>query len=112
MYFTSDTISYAIDGATCAEKWKSVRHSATPSYLGVNRGFAYMDGRLFRGTSDVHVIALDARDGHVLWDKALEVQGVGMSEPMAPYASNLTFDARRQATSLEVLCKSVEHGRT
>lgn len=87
MYFTSDTISYAIDANTCAEKWKRVRHSATPSYLGVNRGFAYMDGTLFRGTSDVHVIALDPRDGRTLWDKPLEIQGKGMSVPMAPIAS-------------------------
>src|SRR5205085_2156480 len=56
MYFTTDTISYAIDASNCAEKWKAVRHSETPSALGVNRGFAYMNGRLFRGTSDVHAI--------------------------------------------------------
>ncbi|HEX7981622.1 MAG TPA: PQQ-binding-like beta-propeller repeat protein [Gemmatimonadaceae bacterium] len=87
MYFTTDTISYAIDAGSCAEKWKQVRPSATPSYLGVNRGFAYMDGTLFRGTSDVHVIALDARDGHTIWDKPLEIQGKGMSVPMAPIAS-------------------------
>lgn len=92
MYFTSDTISYAIDANSCAEKWKSVRRSATPSFLGVNRGFAYMDGKLFRGTSDVHVIALDASDGHTLWDKPLEIQGKGMSVPMAPIAaSGLVF---------------------
>lgn len=87
MYLTSDTISYAVDAGTCAEKWKVVRHSATPSYLGVNRGFAYMDGKLFRGTSDVHVLALDAADGHTLWDKPLEIQGKGMSVPMAPIAA-------------------------
>src|SRR3569833_1047978 len=33
IYFTTDTISYAIDGAPCAQKWKSVRHSPTPSRL-------------------------------------------------------------------------------
>jgi glucose dehydrogenase len=38
----------------------------------VQRGFAYLDGRLFRGTSDAHVIALDAADGHTLWDRAME----------------------------------------
>ncbi|HEX6991063.1 MAG TPA: hypothetical protein VF151_04225, partial [Gemmatimonadales bacterium] len=37
MYFTTDTISYAIDAATCREKWKQVRHSETPSALAVNR---------------------------------------------------------------------------
>src|SRR5437868_14355693 len=55
MYFTTDTISYAINASNCAEKWKAVRHGETPSGLGVHRGFAYMNGVLFRGTSDVHV---------------------------------------------------------
>ncbi len=88
MYFTTDTISYAIDAATCAEKWRKVRHSETPSMLGVNRGFAYADGRLFRGTSDVHVIALDAATGQTLWDRELDVKAPGVSIPMAPIAYN------------------------
>ena len=88
MFFTTDTISYAIDASSCAEKWKTVRHSETPSGLGVNRGFAYMDGRLFRGTSDVHAIALDAADGHVVWDKVLDAKAAGVSIPMAPIAAN------------------------
>ena len=84
MYFTTDTISYAIDGSTCAEKWKQVRHSDTPSALAVHRGFAYANGRLFRGTSDVHVIALDTTDGHLIWDQVLDAKGPGVSLPMAP----------------------------
>src|SRR4051812_1953306 len=88
MYFTTDTISYAIDAATCAQRWRTVRHSETPSSLGVNRGFAYMDGRLFRGTSDVHVIALDAATGRTLWDRTLDIKGPGVSLPMAPIAAN------------------------
>jgi alcohol dehydrogenase (cytochrome c) len=88
MFFTTDTISFAIDAGSCVEKWRTVRHSETPSYLGVNRGFAYMDGKLFRGTSDVHAIALDAADGHVVWDRVLDVKGPGVSVPMAPIAAN------------------------
>ena len=88
MFFTTDTISYAIDANSCAERWRSVRHSATPSFLGVNRGFAYMNGKLFRGTSDVHAIALDANDGHLIWDRVLDVKGPGVSIPMAPIAAN------------------------
>jgi alcohol dehydrogenase (cytochrome c) len=88
MFFTTDTISYAIDASSCVERWRTVRHSETPSGLGVNRGFAYMDGRLFRGTSDVHAIALDAADGHVVWDRVLDVKGPGVSVPMAPIAAN------------------------
>ena len=88
MYFTTDTISYAIDASTCAEKWKQVRHSETPSFLAVNRGFAYMDGRLFRGTSDAHVLALDAATGRTLWDQVLDAKGPGVSVPMAPIAAS------------------------
>ncbi|MEP6495800.1 MAG: PQQ-binding-like beta-propeller repeat protein [bacterium] len=88
MYFTTDTISYAIDAGTCAERWRSVRHSPTPNRLAVNRGAAYMNGRVFRGTSDAHVIALDATDGHALWDVALDVAGRGVTVPMAPTAWN------------------------
>src|SRR6059058_1999448 len=88
MYFTTDTISYAIDASSCAERWRAVRHSETPSALGVNRGFAYMDGRLFRGTSDVHVLALDAATGRTIWDQTLDVKAPGVSVPMAPIAAN------------------------
>jgi PQQ-dependent dehydrogenase (methanol/ethanol family) len=88
MFFTTDTISYAIDASNCAEKWKTVRHSETPSSLGVNRGFAYMNGRLFRGTSDVHAIALDATNGRVLWDRTLDAKAPGVTIPMAPVAAN------------------------
>ena len=88
MYFTTDTISYAIDAGTCAERWKVVRHSPTPNRLAVNRGAAYMNGRVFRGTSDAHVVAMDAVDGHTLWDVALDVAARGVTVPMAPTAWN------------------------
>ena len=88
IYFTTDTISYAIDGSTCTQKWIQPRHSAKPSALLVNRGFAYMDGRLFRGTSDSHVLAMDTTDGRVLWDHAITSVIPGMSIPMAPIAAN------------------------
>jgi len=78
MYFTTDEGSYAIDASTCAEKWKQHRHIDTPSMLLVNRGFAYANGRLFRGTSDSHVLAMDPADGHVLWDHVIDAQGPGV----------------------------------
>ena len=65
-----------------------MRHSPTPNRLAVNRGAAYMNGRLFRGTSDAHVIAIDAADGHTLWDVMLDVAGRGVTVPMAPTAWN------------------------
>ncbi|HXT14320.1 MAG TPA: PQQ-binding-like beta-propeller repeat protein [Gemmatimonadaceae bacterium] len=89
MYFTTERGSYSIDAATCAEKWRVERQSSRPSPLGVQRGFAYLDGRLFRGTSDAHVLALDAADGHTLWDVTTEGAGTpGLSMPMAPISAN------------------------
>lgn len=88
MYFTTDTISYAINAATCTEKWRVARHNPKPSMLLVNRGFAYDGGRLFRGTSDSHVLAMDPADGHVIWDRIIDAQGPGVSIPMAPIAAN------------------------
>jgi alcohol dehydrogenase (cytochrome c) len=85
MYFTSDTNTYAIDAGTCAERWRHVRKNTTRGG-GVNRGVAYMDGRVFRGTYDSHVLALDASTGAQLWDVALDVAGPGVSVPMAPVA--------------------------
>jgi alcohol dehydrogenase (cytochrome c) len=88
MYFTTESRSYSIDAATCAERWSIERRSSRPSPLGVQRGFAYLDGRLFRGTSDAHVLALDAADGHTLWDHDTGLAGPGVSMPMAPIAAN------------------------
>jgi len=88
MYFTTETASYAIDAATCAEKWRVEHTLSRRSPLGVNRGFAYLDGRLFRGTTDGRVLALDAADGHMLWEQAIEDDAPGVSMPMAPIAAN------------------------
>src|SRR6476661_8132723 len=88
LFFTTDTISYAINAASCAEQWKYVRHSDTPHPLAVHRGFAYLDGRLFRGTSDAHVIALDASDGRLLWDHVIAEKTPGVLMSMAPIAWN------------------------
>jgi len=88
MYFTTFQGSYAIDAASCKEKWSRHDAGAGPPGLAVNRGFAYLDGRLYRGTADAHVIALDAVDGHLLWERALDVHDPGMSIPLAPIAAN------------------------
>jgi len=88
MYFTTETRSYAIDAASCNEKWVAERPLDKPSPLGVHRGFAYANGRLFRGTSDAHVLALDAADGHTIWDKEIDAKVPGMTMPMAPIAAN------------------------
>jgi alcohol dehydrogenase (cytochrome c) len=85
LYFTTFGNTYAIDGATCKQKWKHTR--AEPrNPLNVNRGVGYSGGQVFRGTGDGHVLALDATNGAVLWDVALADPQKGESIPMAPIA--------------------------
>jgi alcohol dehydrogenase (cytochrome c) len=87
LYFTLFNNTYAVDGSTCRQVWKHTR--AEPNtFLMVNRGVAYSDGRLFRGTGDAHVVALNAADGRQLWDVAIGDPKSGESAPLAPVAWN------------------------
>jgi len=49
LYATTDKEILAIDADTCQLKWR-VREDGPSLALRVNRGAAYLDGRLFRGT--------------------------------------------------------------
>jgi PQQ-dependent dehydrogenase (methanol/ethanol family) len=107
MYFSHETGSYAIDAATGQEKWKYERPlTGEPSGTGAQRGMAFYDGKLFRGTTDLHVFALDAGSGKLVWDveipepafsritsarhdeNAPRASQTGVSLPMAPIAWN------------------------
>jgi alcohol dehydrogenase (cytochrome c) len=87
LYFTLFNHTYAVDGATCRQKWAHTRPEPD-TFLMVNRGVAYSDGRLFRGTGDAHVLAIDAADGTQLWEDAIGDPKKGESAPMAPIAWN------------------------
>lgn len=64
---------YAVDGATGRLLWSfdpevSQHMPDHMQYImGVNRGAAYADGRLFVGTIDGRLIALNAKSGALLW---------------------------------------------
>jgi len=85
LYFTTYNTTFAIDSSTCALKWKYSR-PGPPVGLGVNRGVAFAGGRLFRGTGDAHVFALNASDGQPVWDVSIGEADKGDSVPMAPIA--------------------------
>ncbi|MFN2564474.1 MAG: pyrroloquinoline quinone-dependent dehydrogenase [Gemmatimonadaceae bacterium] len=87
IYVTTHHSTYAIDGETCALQWKHTR-AAPPGFLRVNRGVAYADGRVFRGSTDARLYALDADDGQLLWDIPLGDPRIGESTPMAPIVWN------------------------
>jgi alcohol dehydrogenase (cytochrome c) len=70
MYVTTARLTLAIDPRTCDVHWRSVYVPEEREVWAANRGAALMDGRLFRGTADGRVLALDAKTGKLLWKTA------------------------------------------
>jgi alcohol dehydrogenase (cytochrome c) len=87
MYATTDKEIMAIDADTCQQKWR-VREEGPSLALRVNRGAAYLDGRLFRGTGEGNVLAYDAATGKKLWSTPIADPTRGESLPAAPIAWN------------------------
>jgi alcohol dehydrogenase (cytochrome c) len=87
LYFTLFNHTYAIDATTCQQKWEHTRPEPD-TFLMVNRGVSSGGRRLFRGTGDAHVVAINAADGMPLWDVAIGDPAKGESTPMAPVAWN------------------------
>jgi alcohol dehydrogenase (cytochrome c) len=86
--FATEFDTFAIDPTNCAQKWR-VHESYTPaSPQGVNRGVAFLDGRLFRGTQDGRVLAYDFKTGQRLWATQIADSKKGESAPAAPIAWN------------------------
>lgn len=68
IYFTTVNTTYAIDARTCALKWKAVYKPHAKLVFNTNRGVAYDNGTLYRGTQDCHMLAIAASSGDTLWD--------------------------------------------
>jgi len=67
MYVTAEEQTVALNPVTCAIRWRHVYHHQQAGIIAINRGVAYANDRLFRGTDDARVIALDATTGRELW---------------------------------------------
>jgi alcohol dehydrogenase (cytochrome c) len=58
---------YALDAKTGVQKWK-FSYSPHVIAFAANRGVALLDGKVYIGTLDGHLIALDANTGAKVWD--------------------------------------------
>jgi alcohol dehydrogenase (cytochrome c) len=87
LYGTTDKEIFAIDAETCQQKWR-VREEGPSLGLRVNRGAAYLEGRLFRGTNEGNVLAYDAATGKKLWSTHIADPANAESVPAAPIAWN------------------------
>jgi alcohol dehydrogenase (cytochrome c) len=88
MYLTTAEGTYAVDAASCNLRWKhTYEYRPRPDFdLKVNRGVAYDNGRLFRGSNDGRLYALDARTGKELWNVVAGDVTKGETFPAAPIA--------------------------
>jgi alcohol dehydrogenase (cytochrome c) len=77
---------YSIDPNDCHLNWRTHEDYTPASPQGVNRGAAYMDGKLFRGTQDGRVLAYDFKTGKRLWQTFIANSKKGESVPAAPIA--------------------------
>lgn len=67
LYLTTPHTTLALDAVDCSLKWRHVVKQTDREIHPSNRGPAYAEGRLFRGTPDGRLIALDAMTGNLLW---------------------------------------------
>ena len=81
----------ALDAATGEIKWLysySPSREARPCCGRVNRGVAILGNTLFMGTIDAHLVAVNARTGELVWDKAIAKPESGYAMTHAPLIVN------------------------
>jgi alcohol dehydrogenase (cytochrome c) len=92
MYLTTSyNHIYAVDAVTGKEFWhyKHKQGPVTTFCCGPNnRGVAIMGDRVYMGTLDAKLVALEAKTGKVLWVTQIGDPEKGYSETMAPVAVN------------------------
>ena len=84
---TSFNHVYAIDAVTGEEFWhykQKLGPIVTVCCGNNNRGVAIEGGKLFMGTIDAKLVALDAKTGKLLWETQIADPEKGYSETMAP----------------------------
>jgi alcohol dehydrogenase (cytochrome c) len=77
LYTTTPYSVFAIDAATCEKRWSYAHTPDANTKTRSNKGPAIANGRVFRGTPDGHLIALDAANGALLWDRTLVNAAIG-----------------------------------
>ena len=88
LYVTGfNNTAWAIDARSGRQIWRYRRQLPEDLKLccgPINRGFGVLGDRLFMGTLDAHLIALDMKTGVVLWDTELADYKAGYSATVAP----------------------------
>lgn len=93
MYVATNDSTVAINALSGRQIWKAMidypADANAVACCGIhNRGVAAYRGKLFRGTLDAHVIALDMKTGKELWRQKTQDYKEGYSITVAPLVAN------------------------
>jgi alcohol dehydrogenase (cytochrome c) len=67
LYLTNAHDTLAVDAMNCTLRWRNVYRPEQEDVFQINRGVAFANGRLFRGTPDGRMLAIEAASGKTLW---------------------------------------------
>ena len=95
IYLTNAHDTLAIDARTCALRWRNVYRPQQQDVFQINRGVAYANGKLFRGTPDARLLAIDASSGKTVWQQQVgdPAQGEFFSSVPAIWQGTLIIGA-------------------
>jgi alcohol dehydrogenase (cytochrome c) len=86
IYTNTGRQTVAIDAESCEVRW---RHTYVPDEEELrqsSRGLAYLDGKVFRGTGDGRLLAIDARTGELVWKNVIGSPRLSEFASAAPLA--------------------------
>ena len=86
LFVTTAHSTAALNATTCRPIWRFVDPPTKLDVNPVNRGVAYLDGRVFRGTPDARLVALSSDSGQVLWNIKVGDPSLGAFTSSAPIA--------------------------
>jgi alcohol dehydrogenase (cytochrome c) len=86
MFLTTAHTTVAMNAQTCALIWRTLDSARVDDPFPINRGVAYLDGRVYRGAPGGRVVALNASTGQQVWETKAANGGVGEFLSSAPIA--------------------------
>lgn len=86
LYVTTAYSTYAVDATSCKKLWTQNYPVDNQPPVKLSRGVAIYKGKLFKVTPNGHLLAIDAKNGKLLWDVWMSDQRHGYWLSAAPIA--------------------------
>lgn len=86
MFVTTAHTTVALNAGTCGLIWRHIDSARADDPFPVNRGVAYLDGRIYRGSPGGRLVALSSSTGELVWEQKIANGGVGEFLSSAPIA--------------------------